>query len=539
MTPARPLAAAAALGIAGVIAVPAMPAAAAPAPCDRPERYAAQSGAELFRLNKLALRATPDRTSPDRAAPDQAAPNRTEPDQAAPDRAAPDQAAPDRTEPDLDAPAGGASGNAKVAAAQRAGATAQEPTGRSARPAGEGAAGTSQARGEAAQGKGGRAGGSIGNVRIGEARSILAAGATPNAAAVTRMVNSADRSKLSDPLVQEAPPANAGPNRRDTPAAEAGPLLLDTGALTSHAQWTAGMDCGAAFGKVTRAQATLGAAQVAGVATDALVAVPDKSESLSSTALERRGSGARTVASATVAARTIELLEGAMTVKILRPPTLETRMSSMDGGEVSYVPAKLEVSGKGIRTTELDTAGDSMELTFDDEPRAESGLLPKAFRAGAPLPLPAIPGLTWPGTPEGGAAPASGPGTHVKISLGDVRQASSGHSVAARAEAVTIAISEGGPEDRTKPGYGAGAGVVLDLDFGVLESAAIAPEPEGSGVSGAVSGAGGGLPITGPRVDVLALTGLALIVGGVTALVFGVRTRPGSAGRSGPGGPRD
>jgi hypothetical protein len=227
-------------------------------------------------------------------------------------------------------------------------------------------------------------------------------------------------------------------------------------------------------------------------------------------------------------------------VTIVRPPTLVTRMSSMDGGEVSYVPARLEVSGKGVETTELDAAGDTMELTLDDEPRTESGVPTKVFRAGAPLPLPAIPGLTWPGTPEGGAAPASGPGTHVKISLGDVRQASSGHSIAARAEAVTIAISEGGPKDPTKPGYGGSAsGVVLDLDFGVLESAAIAPEPEGGRVSGAVSGAGGGLPITGPRVDVLALTGIALIVGGVAALVFGVRTRPGSAGRPGSGGPGD
>ena len=58
MTPARPLAASvAALGIAGVVGVPA-PATAAPAPCERAERYAAQSGAELLRLNRLTLTTT-------------------------------------------------------------------------------------------------------------------------------------------------------------------------------------------------------------------------------------------------------------------------------------------------------------------------------------------------------------------------------------------------------------------------------------------------------------------------------------------------
>ncbi|WP_203772199.1 hypothetical protein, partial [Paractinoplanes deccanensis] len=56
MTPARSLAASVvALGFTGALSAP-QPAFAAPAPCERAESYAAQSGAELLRINKLAMR---------------------------------------------------------------------------------------------------------------------------------------------------------------------------------------------------------------------------------------------------------------------------------------------------------------------------------------------------------------------------------------------------------------------------------------------------------------------------------------------------
>ncbi|WP_433299948.1 hypothetical protein ACQP2F_01680 [Actinoplanes sp. CA-030573] len=56
MKPARSLAASvAAIGFAGSVAAP-LPAFAAPAPCERAENYAAQSGAELFRIDRLEVR---------------------------------------------------------------------------------------------------------------------------------------------------------------------------------------------------------------------------------------------------------------------------------------------------------------------------------------------------------------------------------------------------------------------------------------------------------------------------------------------------
>ena len=118
-------------------------------------------------------------------------------------------------------------------------------------------------------------------------------------------------------------------------------------------------------------------------------------------------------------------------------------------------------------------------------------------------------------------------GTKLRISLGDVRQAMSGHAVAARATTIKIALTRGSPSDQTKDGYGHGApnrsGVVMDLDVGVLEAAAVAPEPLPGGVDDATSGQGGGLPITGPRVDFLAIAGVALLVLGAAAMVFGMR----------------
>jgi hypothetical protein len=148
------------------------------------------------------------------------------------------------------------------------------------------------------------------------------------------------------------------------------------------------------------------------------------------------------------------------------------------------------------------------------------------LKSGSPLPLPTVPGLpSVRGQDE--AAQVAGPGTRLRISLGDVRQAMSGHAIAARATTIKIALTQGSPSDQTKDGYGHSApdrsGVVMDLDVGVLEAAAVAPEPLLGGVQNAMSGEGGGLPITGPRVDYLAIAGFALLVLGAAATAFGMR----------------
>jgi hypothetical protein len=537
-----------ALGVGGTLAVP-VAASAAPAPCEQAQRYAAQSGAELFRLNKL------DAGRRDNSAGDTSA-----------------------------------------------------------------------------------------DVGVAEAKSALVAAATVNAAAVTRLLDADGEPGLSGPVIQQAPPTTAKAVTRTLPKGAAGPLALGRGTLTSRATWDPRMACSAASGGVTRAESA-----VAGVGIGELVRVPRKARSLSTTAMEP---GARTVASAGLTLRSLDLLDGAVRVKVVRQPALTARMSAKDSGRIRYTPPVLEVSGYNIKTHRLDAAGDFVELALSDdddaddtvhsgtrgaadegsataqsgggesdaaagtetdaarvrrsagggesdaaaatatdaarvrrsagtgpdtgpdaeaasttarytartaksahgaaatgsddssatppppEPRAEpatrdagvlDGLLsglPKLgdLTGGSPLPLPAVPGVP-PVAGPAESAPAVGPGTRMRISLGDLRQATSGRAIAAKATAIKITITE----DRTG-GYGASSpnhsGVVLDLDIGRLEAAAVAPEPA-AGVQGAVAagGKGGSLPITGPGASTIAFGGVTLLLAGVAALALGLRRR--------------
>jgi LPXTG-motif cell wall-anchored protein len=409
------------------------------------------------------------------------------------------------------------------------------------------------------------------------------------------------------------------------------------------------MACGAKVGHVTEASVGLARTGIAG----SLLRVPGKVGGSSTTALER---GARTVATSGVTLGGFELLGDAVRVRVLRAPSLLAGMSAAAGGEVRYVPAVIEVSGDGLETTRLDTAGDDVEIALGDdrsdsrgdpagpgtddsagpgagnsvgpgggdsarsgtddsarsgagdsagpgardgkpgaadgrgadgdgpagidgkpassgdepamagdhepvtrskrtaddgqpggttpnakaraEGKAESttigelvSRLPKlgGLTGGSPLPIPAVPGVPPVSDPDTESARVTGPGTRLRITLGDVRQAASGHAIAARATAIKITITQ------SKTGYGDSApnrsGVILDLDLGVLEAAAVAPEPSGTGVhAGAgvhavTAGGADGLPITGPRTDVFAIVGAGLMLAGATALLVGRRRR--------------
>jgi hypothetical protein len=156
----------------------------------------------------------------------------------------------------------------------------------------------------------------------------------------------------------------------------------------------------------------------------------------------------------------------------------------------------------------------------------------KAVGKATGLPLPTIPGLpALASEPAIESAPAEGPGTRVRVSLGDVRQATKGHAIAARATAVKVAVSQGDKtHDRGKPGYGdkPRSTTSLALGVGLLEAAAVAPEKQqqtAAGVSPAVSGSGGGLPITGPRLDLLAYGGVGLLAAGIIAVLASMRRR--------------
>jgi hypothetical protein len=363
---------------------------------------------------------------------------------------------------------------------------------------------------------------------------------------------------MTDPILQQAPPTNAAAARRGTPAGTAGPVSVGDGQIGAHARWAPGMACGVTVGEVARAETSQPSVSLL---KGALMRVPEKLSGMSTTGLERRGDETRSVAAATVTAGRIELAGGRVRVRVLRAPMLTVGMSTRKGGEVRYVPAVVEVSGDGVGRQRLETAGDHVDVTLRPDRRALEDAVTAldGVRKAAPLPvpdvpglpsLPSLPGLPSPAEPRGESGSVTGAGTRVRISLGDVRQARKGHAIAARATAIKVSVvrseagaghgSAAGSGSRSGPrsgaGYGSGSGgygsMSLALGLGVLEAAAVAPDAVVAANRGAspeqvsaVAGAGGGLPITGPRAGLLALGGVGLLMTGIAAVLFGTRRR--------------
>jgi hypothetical protein len=395
-------------------------------------------------------------------------------------------------------------------------------------------------------------------VGLATSRSALVAQSPINSAAAARMLDGRPSGRtapasLTRPLYQQAPPTNRTASRVAVAAQQVGPVSTGRGRLTSHARWEASMACGGGSGEVTAAQATMDGATILTDSDDrSLVAVPHGLQSLSQTALDRRGANVHTVARASVTMREIRLLADAVRVTMVEPPHLQTSISASGGSaEVRYSPPTLEVSGQGFATQRLDAPGDAVELALGRDGRTES--VPAV--PGEPLrkllaavPTGALSGLIGgnatkpdlPGLPERPGVPtvpggrteaddepdnAGGAGEMVRISIGDVRQAAAGHAVAARAIAVHVQVVAG-------PSASGPGGVVLDLDLGVLEAAAVAPDPGTDGGAGAQAdaagdgGAGGRLPVTGPGVDRMVLAGGALLIIGAAFLwvgLYGIR----------------
>ena len=112
----------------------------------------------------------------------------------------------------------------------------------------------------------------------------------------------------------------------------------------------------------------------------------------------------------------------------------------------------------------------------------------------------------------------------VRVALGDVRQASKGHALAARATAIKISVQPAGSPDAGHGKQGsAPAALVAHVGIGVLEAAAVAPEPGKRSVESGVQD--GTLPRTGPWSASMFITGAGLLVGGACALLVGARRR--------------
>ncbi|GIM95273.1 hypothetical protein [Paractinoplanes toevensis] len=537
MTPVRSLAASVVvLGFAGTIAAP-LPASAAPAPCERTENYAAQSGAEALRIDKLEMHAaergeerpvTKDEDTDEESAGKGAA-----------DRilgtgaAGIDPTTDNGEDADTLSEGIGILGKAVLDSVDPHGVIPRADSEPFSSPVESGDA-ESATGGQGGGGEADEATVTVREVGLGEARTALIGPAKVKSAAVARILDgkSTDHASWTKPVVQQAPPSHPKATKRSTGGGQAGPLKIGAGEVSAHARWDDGMACGSTAGEAARSQSSVrGAAVLAGAET-ALVRVPEKLAGVSTTALEGRGGAARTVASATVIAGRIDLAGGRVRVRVLRAPALTATMSATEGGEVRYEPALIEVSGDGIATERLSAAGAQAEFTLRPDRQAmEAGLLGSGLGglgSGSALPLPHVPGVPTVNMPPaiGGPAPESAPATagstRVRIALGEVRKAKKGHAIAARATAITMSLEQVGA--RGKSGYGGKpASASLNLTFGLMEAAAVAPERRT--VPHDTAGEAGGLPITGPAVSGLAMGGVALLVTGVAAVLLGVRRR--------------
>ncbi len=578
MTPTRSLTASVVtLGLASIGAAP-LPAFAAAAPCERTANYAAQSGAELLKINRLSVR-IPATIQP---APSTAAhPATTD---AHPDAASDAGASDDTTTGDT-APTDNATADSPPTSASAAGINngSREPAAGRSKPATVSA----------------KAGGDTTwtEVGLGEAKTALVTDVKINSAAVVRMLDGKTSSQgaLTQPISQLAPPNNDAATKHRTPADRVGPLAIGAGTVHAQARWGGGSDCASVPGEVSRSGADADHIRVLG----GLVNVPEKISSVSTTALKRVGSGTQSEAFATVTTGRIELADGRVRIRVLRAPTLLAAMPMDGGGAVRYQPASIEVSGSGIATQRLETLGDSIELTLAPKHAAEStspsgpggglsALDGSAALTGsaAPLPLPTISGLPAVDAPDDESTPAVGPGTRLQISLGDLRQATKGNAIAGRATAIKVAITQQEPatDHSSRPaGYGsqpkagnkrghasygskttgpsrghasydskptagpsqghagysgkqttdpsrghAGLGSKLTttsvaLGFGVLEAAAMAPDPANAAPMPDISGVS--LPVTGSQAGLIGAGGLALLLVGGVAVTAGKRRR--------------
>ncbi|MBW6437679.1 hypothetical protein KZ829_28485 [Actinoplanes hulinensis] len=349
---------------------------------------------------------------------------------------------------------------------------------------------------------------------------LVADGPVKSAGAARILNGQVGRGGAGDFVVQQAPPVKPKAEERGTGAEQFGPVRVGAGRLRARAVWAAGMECGATEGDASSSAAEISRVTVTGGGIGALVRVPEMVSSRTGTALRQHAGGAQTVASATVNAGRISLVDNEVRIRVVRAPELRASMTAGGEGRVDYRPAVVEVTARNGKQTRLATSGDHVDITLSEEMRSLESL-PARLTPIDGLPLPKVPGIPGLGKPESSAVPVGGSGLTLRIALGEVRQATSGDAIAARATAIRVTLVC----DEDAPGYGR-SGVVADLGIGMLEAAAVAPENgPGQGNPGGTAGGEAGLPITGPRVVFLFIAGAALVLGGLAAVFLTSRRR--------------
>ena len=361
---------------------------------------------------------------------------------------------------------------------------------------------------------------------------------------------------LGQTVRQTAPPTNPAPTVATGPTLDLGVLRGQLGTASAHASWDEAMRCGATTGPA--GTATASAADLAVLPAPggrALAALPGNLASSSRTELVEQAGMTAARATATASLADLRLFAGSgseLSVKVVSEPVLTATASGQpDGTGVRYQAPVLEISGPGIGSHRLDAPGASLDLALPPG-SAATGLpalggdplaaLPAAARelaglrsgpgpADRPLELAGLPEL--PATGElpvlgelvGDLTAVTGDLTVLRLSIGELEQRVDGGSVSASAASLRVQLLawDGDRLTEQRP-----ATAVLDLAIGLLSATATAPaqpaaEPPPAGGCGGC-GAGGGLPVTGSPVQLLAGAGAVLIVAGGLLWLAGRQT---------------
>ncbi|MCW6008525.1 hypothetical protein K1W54_28875 [Micromonospora sp. CPCC 205371] len=395
--------------------------------------------------------------------------------------------------------------------------------------------------------------GPVADMRLASTRSGMAANGYVNAAAAARYLDAKllgvplPAGPLSTSVYQEAPPRNPKPVMAHAVRKDLGLVKVGTGNLIAHAR---GTPCGLREGGPRKGEVTSSSAQVAGAeilpgpSGTALVRLPASLRGRTSTGLVDQDGVVQSTATAAAALADVRLFAGTPTeiaIKVIKPPTLTVATggtASTTG--VRYTSPLLEVSGPGVPPRRIDAPGETIDLVL---PRTAGGI--EAARATAtarrlplvageplaetldalhpdrlsgatgreeagPLTLPALSGLPNPGELVAGTVlpVLGGDASLIRITLGDVRTEITDRSVRARVASIRIQV-------------GAGASLA-DVAIGDLDAGAFAPAPAVK----PVPAGGGGLPITGPSVGIMATAGALLLAAG-GALIVTARRRQG------------
>ncbi|NUT19364.1 MAG: hypothetical protein HOV77_09265 [Hamadaea sp.] len=267
---------------------------------------------------------------------------------------------------------------------------------------------------------------------------------------------------LGSSVSQQAPPTHAGPAVYNALSQDAGIAKVGTGDLSAHATWADKMACGQQLGPAGVSSAAVADLSVLPTSSSALVRVPRNLSSQAVTGLREYAGRTASVAAAEIELTDVRLLNGAVGVKVLKPPQLTvTATGSARTSAVEYTNPLLEISGPNIPTQRLATPEKNVDVTL---PLTGGDPLGTLLRG---LNLPLLNSLVGNVHTEGLQVPGPEAYALLRISLGGLDKSITNASVDAEAASVRIQLILCGPNQAPV--------TVLDLAIGLLHASATAP----------------------------------------------------------------